>query len=211
MPTAKGKEGKFYCWTTSELSRLLTPEEYAVATRYFGITQGGNFVDHSDPDPLPGQNVLSIVDADLRPPNRAFLPPPGRNVPGPQPARAPAPGRQGARFLERNDARRAGPRLRVLGDESFRAAAEKNLAFLRRELWDPSSRTLHHRWREGERDSVQLLTAYANLCAGALDLYEATLDGAHLELAVALAEAMLEKFFDADRGGFYDSAAGAAI
>ena len=30
-------------------------------------------------------------------------------------------------------------------------------------LWDPSSRTLYHRWRDGERDSVQLLGAYAFL------------------------------------------------
>ena len=29
---------------------------------YFGITAEGNFVDHSHPDPLAGQNVLSIVD-----------------------------------------------------------------------------------------------------------------------------------------------------
>ena len=51
----------------------------------------------------------------------------------------------------------------VLGDENYRAAAEKNLAFLRDKLWDAASKTLYHRWRQGERDSVQLLTAYANL------------------------------------------------
>jgi hypothetical protein len=98
----------------------------------------------------------------------------------------------------------------VLGDESYRAAAEKNLAFLRASLWDAKSKTLYHRWRQGERDSVQLLSGYANLCAGALDLYEATLEPAHLEFAAALADAMLEKFYDPIHGGFYDSAAGPA-
>jgi uncharacterized protein YyaL (SSP411 family) len=55
---------------------------------------------------------------------------------------------------------------------------------------------------------VQLLTAYANLCAGTIDLYEATLQPRHLEFAIALAEAMLSKFHDPAKGGFYDSAAG---
>ncbi len=62
---SEGKEGKFYCWTEAELRGLLAPEEFAVASRYFGITAGGNFVDHSDPQALPNQNVLSVVDAKL--------------------------------------------------------------------------------------------------------------------------------------------------
>src|SRR5256885_8555795 len=62
---SEGHEGKFYCWTKQELSRLLTPEEFKVALRYFGITEAGNFVDHSHPTPLPNQNALSIVDPKL--------------------------------------------------------------------------------------------------------------------------------------------------
>src|SRR5439155_3633277 len=59
---SEGQEGKFYCWTRSELSHLLSPEEFNVAVRYFGITEKGNFIDHSHPHPLPNLNVLSIVD-----------------------------------------------------------------------------------------------------------------------------------------------------
>ena len=51
----------------------------------------------------------------------------------------------------------------VLGEEGYRAAAEKNLAFLRANLWEEKTATLYHRWRQGERDSVQLLAGYANL------------------------------------------------
>ena len=64
---SEGQEGKFYCWTHDELSKLLTPEEFNVAARYFGITKEGNFVDHSHPHPLPGQNVLSVVDPKVLP------------------------------------------------------------------------------------------------------------------------------------------------
>src|SRR6185369_11570178 len=88
----------------------------------------------------------------------------------------------------------------VLGDEAYRNAAEKNLAFLQARLWDAKSKTLYHRWRDGERDSVQLLDAYAFLLAGVIDLYEATLEPEHLEFALALAQTMLEKFYDAKEG-----------
>ena len=208
---SEGKEGKFYCWTTAELSQLLTPEEFTTAVRYFGVTERGNFVDHSDPDPLPGQNVLRIADPDLSPAQQEWL----------------ASARE---KMFQTRLRRVRPHLddkvlaswngmmlgalarayAVLGDPVYRAAAEKNLAFLRGELWMEEDKTLYHRWRQGERDSVQLLSGYANLCAGVLDLYEATLNPAHLEFAAALADAMLAKFYDAAHGGFYDSDAGAS-
>ena len=54
-----------------------------------------------------------------------------------------------------------------------------------------------------------MLQAYAELLAGTLDLYETTLEPAHLDFALALAGAMLARFYDAGNGGFFDSAAGA--
>ena len=114
----------------------------------------------------------------------------------------------------------------ALDDESYRAAAEKNLAFVQSKLWGlpraaagslPADRaaggtpgTLYHRWREGERDRVQLLDAYAFLLSGVLDLYEATLDRKHLQFAIELAEAMLAKFHDKEGGGFWQAAPDAA-
>jgi len=69
--------------------------------------------------------------------------------------------------------------------------------------------TLYHRWRDGERDNVQLLEAYAFLLSGVIDLYEATLEPQHLDFAIALAEAMIAKFYDTENGGFWQSAGGA--
>jgi hypothetical protein len=62
--------------------------------------------------------------------------------------------------------------------------------------------------RDGERDNVQLLEAYAFLLSGVLELYEAMLEPAHLDFAIELAEAMLAKFFDSENGGFWQSTAG---
>jgi hypothetical protein len=208
---SEGKEGKFYCWAAEELSQLLTPEEFKVASRYFGVTAEGNFVDHSDPNPLSNQNVLSIADPVLTPPEQKWLDSAREKMFQARLGRV-RPSRDD-KVLASWNGMMLGAMSRasvVLGDENVRAAAEKNLAFLRGQLWDGKSRTLYHRWRQGERDSVQLLSAYANLCAGTLDLYEATLASRHLDFSLALAEAMIAKFYDSDNGGFYDSAGAGA-
>src|ERR1700690_2294173 len=60
---SEGHEGKFYCWTRRELAEWLTPDEFQAAVRAFGVSEQGNFLDHSHPTPLPNQNVLSVVEA----------------------------------------------------------------------------------------------------------------------------------------------------
>jgi len=292
---SEGHEGKFYCWTYDELSKLLSPEEFNVAARYFGITKEGNFVDHSHPTPLTGQNVLSVAvpltrssttlspsegEREKRPPSRdksqtevataAAAKPDNARLLSPLPF-----GRgegQGEGLLSGDHALLASAKAKmlaaraqrirphlddkilaswnglmlgafarayaVLGDEKYRVAAEKNLAFIRAKLWVESSvltpalspeereqrsprlggegegegkraiGTLYHRWRDGERDHVQLLEAYACQLDGVLQLYEATLDPKHLDFAIALAEAMITRFHDAEHGGFWQSAAG---
>jgi uncharacterized protein YyaL (SSP411 family) len=219
---SEGHEGKFYCWTKDELSKLLTVVEFNVAAKYFGITAEGNFVDHSHPTPLAGQNVLSILNPLTRP--SATLSPGGGEGRGE--------GASGAELLASAKtkmlaarAKRIRPHLddkilaswnglmlgafarasAVLGDEKYRAAAERNLQFLHEKLWDEKSKTLFHRWRDGERDSVQLLEGYVFLLDGVIQLYEATLEPEHLDFAIALVEAMIAKFYDAANGGFWQS------
>jgi uncharacterized protein YyaL (SSP411 family) len=204
---SEGHEGKFYCWTEDELSKLLTPEEFNVAVKLFGITKEGNFVDHSHPQPLGGQNVLSVVNPNV----------PAADLPLLQSARQ--------KILEARS-KRVRPHLddkilaswnglmlgafarasAVLGGEKYRAAAENNLAFIREKLWDDKSVTLFHRWRDGERDNVQLLEGHAFLLSGVIELYEATLEPKHLDFAIALAGAMLGRFYDTADGGFWQSA-----
>jgi uncharacterized protein YyaL (SSP411 family) len=203
---SEGQEGKFYCWTRQELAQILTPEELKVVVRYFGITEKGNFVDHSHPNPLPNLNVLSIVHSDLSTADQALL------------------ASAKTKMIEVR-AQRVRPHLddkvlaswnglmlgalarasAVLGDPAYRAAAEKNAAFLKARLWGAKTHTLYHRWRDGECDHVQLLEGYAFLVAGLLDLYEATLDPQHLQWATELGEAMIRQFYDPDQGGFWHS------
>jgi uncharacterized protein YyaL (SSP411 family) len=205
---SEGKEGKFYAWTKQEIGSLLSPEEAKVAIAYFGVTEKGNFVDHSDPNPLPNLNILSIVHPKLSESESKLL-------------------ASAKDKMVRARSKRIRPHLddkvlaswngmmlgaiaraaAVLNDDHYRAAAEKNLRFLKEKLWDANSRTLYSRWRDGERDNVQLLDAYANLLNGVLDLYQATLDPEYLSFARALADSMLDRFYDKEHGGFWQSSA----
>ena len=211
---SEGHEGKFYCWTRRELAELLPPQEFETAARCFGITEEGNFVDHSHPAPLSGQNVLNLAASEEG------------SDPGANQARLLASAKEKLRAAR---ARRVRPGLddkilaswnglmlgafaragAVLDEPAYRAAAERNLAFIKANLWDASTRSLSHRWRGGERDSVQLLEGSAFVLSGVIDLYETTLDPAHLEFALALAESMLDRFYDAENGGFWQSPADA--
>ena len=209
---SEGKEGKFYCWTLAEMKELLSADEFKLASRVFGVTEKGNFEDHSDPNPLPNQNVLSIVDTNISSAEESLL-------------------KSAKKKMFEARAKRVRPHLddkvlaswnglmlgaiarayAVLGDEAYLKAARKNLEFLHAKLWDPKTKTLYHRWRDGERDSVQLLDAYAYLLSGVVELYQAALQPKDLEFAIALAESMIAKFYDKENGGFWQSGAGDLI
>ena len=205
---SEGHEGKFYCWTHADLAKLLSPEEFIVASNYFGITKEGNFVDHSHPTPLPGQNVLSIVNSNVPAADRQLL------VIAKQKMAEARAKRIRPHLDDKILASWNGLMLSafarasvVLGEKKYRAAAEKNLQFSREKLWDEKSKTLFHRWRDGDRDRVQLLEGYAFLLDGVIQLYEATLEPKHLDFAIELAEAMIAKFYDPANGGFWQSPA----
>jgi hypothetical protein len=206
---SEGHEGKFYCWTKEELSKLLTVEEFNVAANYFGITVAGNFVDHSHPTPLAGQNVLSIVNPDVPASDQPLLAAAQKKMSEVRAQRV-RPQRDDKILASWNGlmlgafARAAA----VFGEEKYRVAAENNLAFIREKLWDENSETLFHRWRDGVHDDVQLLEGYAFLLDGVIQFYEATLNPKHLDFAIELATAMIANFYDAANGGFWQSPAG---
>lgn len=206
---SEGHEGKFYCWTRGELAELLSPDEFKVAVRYFGITEQGNFADHSHPSPLPNQNVLSIADARLSEAEKPLLAAAKRKMFETRGKRIRP--HLDDKVLASWNGLMLGAMARayaVLDERKYLRAAQKNAQFLREKLWDNSQQTLYHRWRDGERDQVQLLEGYAFLLAGSLDLYEATLDPDELEFSISLAESMLKRFYDQEHGGFWQSPPG---
>jgi uncharacterized protein YyaL (SSP411 family) len=203
---SEGQEGKFYCWTREELSKLLSPEEFNVAAKYFGITADGNFIDHSHPRPLQGLNVLSIVNP-VAPADEKLLAAARKKMLVARAKRVRP--HLDDKILASWNGLMLGAFARaaaVLDEPKYQAAAEKNLQFIREKLWKAGKApSLFHRWRDGESDEAQLLEDYAFLLSGVIELYEATLEPGHLDFAIELANAMLKKFFDAENGGFWQS------
>ncbi|MGH7991326.1 MAG: thioredoxin domain-containing protein, partial [Limisphaerales bacterium] len=226
---SEGHEGKFYCWTKDELSKMLSPEEFNVAAKYFGITAEGNFIDHSHPQPLSGQNVLSVANPigkddvspsqiskeNVRDAGTASLPNDFELLESAKQKMLAARAKKirphlDDKILASWNGLMLGAFARasiVLGEEKYGSAAEKNLRFIQEKLWDEKSQTLFHRWRDGERDNVQLLEGYAFYLSGVIEFYETTLEPTHLDFAIELADAMLAKFYDSENGGFWQSAA----
>jgi len=165
-------------------------------------------VDHSHPHPLPGQNVLSIHNPEISP----------EDVPLLESAKSKMSAVRAKRIRPHLDDKilaswnglMLGAFARaaiVLNEPRYHTAAQKNVAFIMENLWDAKAKILFHRWRDGARDAVQLLEGYAFLLDGVIHLYEAALDRAHLDFACDLASSMIENFFDAANGGFWQSPA----
>ena len=204
---SEGHEGKFYCWTKKGLEEILEDDESEVVIRHYGITEKGNFEDHSHPMPIKQLNVLSIVDPDLSDAEKASL----------KSARAKMDAVRNKRVRPHLDDKilsswnglMLGAMARayaVLGENDWLKAAEANYEFIQKELWDAKAKRMYHRWRDGERDSVQLLDAYAYQLDGTLHLYEATLKAKYLEQALVVADQMIELFGDKENGGFWQNA-----
>ncbi len=203
---SEGKEGKCFCWTVSELGEVLTADEMKVVREILGVTDGGNFIDHSDPDPLKNQNILHFQK-----PRESLSTEEEKAVGGILKKLASV---RSKRVPPATDDKilaswnglmigamaRAG---RVMNQPKYLKAASKAHGFVKAKLWDEKAGRLYHRWRAGERDETVQAESYLLFLAGTRKLYEATLEKEHLKLAVKLAEGARKLFYDEKNGGFF--------
>lgn len=189
-----GVEGKYYVFTPEELTQVLGQEGAERFCRWYGITEGGNFEGRSIP------NLIHTPEWEREPEGIKVL------------RERAADYRRTRTRLHRDDKvltawnglmiaalARAGL---VLDEERYLTAAERAAGFLRARLKDRDGRLLA-RWREGEAAHPGKLEDYAFYAWGLLELYGAVFRGELLEEACALAEELLDSFFDWERGGFY--------
>ena len=114
-----------------------------MAVRAFGVTERGNFLDHSDPDPLPDQNVLSLVGTNFNAAESALLDSARRKLFAARSRRVRP--HLDDKILASWNGLMLGALARagvILGEPRYLAAAARNVAFLKARLWDESSRTL---------------------------------------------------------------------
>ena len=176
-----GEEGAFYTWTPGQLHDVLGESATALLDLY-GVTPSGSF---------EGKNILTFRgtfeerragDAARL---RLFEARSQRTLPGRDEKVITAwNGLMLAAFAEA---------ARVFGVERYRVIAERNAAFLLRELRTPQGRLMHIHYGD-EANVTGLLEDYAHLIEGLIALYQATFQPHLYSAASELARTMLEHF-----------------
>jgi uncharacterized protein len=191
---SEGEEGRFYVWTLDEIEAVLGERAEPVA-EFYGASEAGNF---------EGRNILHLAGG----------------ATGPEPA-----GLDAARqALYEARARRVRPGLddkrlaswnalvlgalaeagAALGREDYLDAARDCAEFVLRDLRDGDGRLLRT-YKDGEGRLNAYLEDHAFLLEALLTLYEATFEQRWFERAQALADTMIARFGDPERGGFFST------
>jgi len=216
-PRARKTEGAFYVFSDAEIGSLLG-DDAAIARARFGVLPGGNAP--SDPHgEFTGKNLLYIAE-----PIAAVAA--GAGASDEEGAAILSRIRQ-----KLFDARSARPRphlddkiltawnglmiaafaraARVLPASPdaarYTKAAEAAASFIHDNLWNPQSRTLLRRYRDGEAAIDGYAEDYAYLIWGLLELFQATGSPHWLEWAIALQKRQDELFWDAADGAWFST------
>jgi uncharacterized protein YyaL (SSP411 family) len=190
---SEGVEGKFYVWSLDELRSVLGDDADA-AIAWFGATERGNF---------EGENILTRGEGD--PPanledikQRLYDVRTERVWPGLDDKRL-----TGWNALMIAALADAGA---VLERDDYVDAAVACAEFVLRDLRDADGRLLRT-WKDGEAKLNAYLQDHAFLLEALIVLYEATFDPRWFTAAREIADTMIERFADDERGGFFETSA----
>jgi len=192
---SEGVEGKFYVWTVDELRSVLGPAGLAdVAIAYFGASERGNFEGS-------GRNVL-----EARGPAPQSLPEIRQLLLAARSERV-RPGLDDKRLTSWNALMIAAlaEAGAALGRSDYVDAAVACASFVLADLRDGEGRLLRS-WKDGQAHLDAYLDDHAFLLEALIGCYEATGDPRWYGEATALADTMIERFSDPERGGFYTTA-----
>jgi uncharacterized protein len=200
---SEGEEGKFYVWSVEQVRAVLgdeheggngsaaSPSTTQAALDYFGVQPGGNW---------EGKTILTRgADEpegfeDLR--RRLYDARSERVWPGLDDKRLTS-----WNALMISALADAGA---VLDRDDYLDAARKCANFVLTELTDGDGRLLRT-WKDGEGRLNAYLEDHAYLLDALLTLYEATFEPRWFEAARALADTMIERFGDPEKGGFFET------
>jgi uncharacterized protein YyaL (SSP411 family) len=194
---SEGHEGRFYVWTAAEVRERLSAAEYPAFAHRFGLDQAANFEGEWHlcvRAPLGGPDEAALIES-----ARAKL----------LAARTLRvwPGRDEKILTSWNALTIRGLAIaaRVLHRPDLADAATRAVDFIHRTLWQEGR--LLATYKDGRAHLNAYLDDYAFLADALLELLQARWRDRDFEFAQALAEAMLARFADPQRGGFYFTAA----
>ncbi len=198
---SEGEEGRFYVWDEDEIrealavARFETAEIEPILARW-GVSAAGNF---------EGRNIIHLPLG-----ARASDPPrydEARKALYDARAKRTWPGLDDKRLCSWNALMIAAlaDAGAVLGRADYLDAARGTAEFVLSELRDSDGRLLRT-WKEGEGRLGAYLEDHAYLADALTVLYEATFEVRWFDSARELAAAMIERFGDPERGGFFTTA-----
>ena len=193
---SEGEEGKFYVWDRSEIERLLTPQESALAARRWGFDGPPNFEDrhwHA--------RVAATVGAD----ERRLLEAARQKLFAARERRV-RPGRDDKVLSSWNALMIEGMAhaARVFGRGDWLASAQRATDFIRGTMWVDGR--LLATARDGRAHLDAYLDDHAFLLAALLELMQAEFRAEDLAFAIELADTLLARFEDPLAGGFFFTA-----
>jgi hypothetical protein len=199
---SEGHEGKFYVWTVDEIRSLLTPDEWDLVERRFGLQGTPNFEGQWHLNVSAG--AATIAEQMLHPESDV-----GTRLESARQKLFAAreqrvrPGRDEKILTSWNGLMiqamaHAG---RALERPDFIASAGRAMDFLHAQLWRDQRLLATH--KDGKSHLNAYLDDHVFLIAGALELLQARFRRADLDFAIALADNVLEHFEDESHGGFY--------
>lgn len=206
-------EGYYYTWTEREIYQILGEEDAPLFCAVYGVQPEGNYREEAT-QRLTGRNVLAMAGTWQEVAQKL-----GMDADTLQQRIAP----MRAKLLEVRRQRQAPARDdKVLTDWNALAVsafafaseplsapeyldvAEQTAEFLWSQLYRGDGQLMHC-YRDGHAYTPGFLSDYALLGLALMNLYEATGDLKWQERAQTLADAMIDRFHDAELGGFYDT------
>ncbi|MGB5131085.1 MAG: thioredoxin domain-containing protein [Steroidobacteraceae bacterium] len=204
---SEGHEGRFYVWNRAEVEALLPPDEYRVLARRYGLDREPNFEGAWH---LHCYVAIAQIAEELGfdPAAAAALLDSGRARLLAVRERRVRPGRDDKVLAGWNGLMIRGLAIsgRLLGESSHIEAATHAVDFLRRNCW--RDRELRAVWKDGAARFPAYLDDYAFLLDGLLELLQARWRSDDLAFARDLADTLLDRFQDRQRGGFWFTAEG---
>jgi uncharacterized protein YyaL (SSP411 family) len=191
---SEGEEGRFYVWTPAQIREVLGADAEPVI-EYYGVSERGNFEGASILHLAGG--IAAAEPAGLAAARRALYEARAKRV---------WPGLDDKRLASWNALAIAAlaEAGAALGRADYLAAAAACGEFVLGEMRDPDGRLLRT-YKDGDARLNAYLEDHAYLLEAFLALYEATFERGWFGEAEQIAKAMLTRFHDAERGGFFST------
>ncbi len=202
---SEGEEGLYYVWTPDEVRELLDDDSYLLFADHFGLSEDANF---------EGKWHLSVrklsksiaedtgrkegdVDQIIDDARQTLLQARNQRV---------APGRDEKQLTSWNGLAIRGLAIagRILERPDFMRAAAAAADFIDRELIRDGRLLASH--KDGDSRLRAYLDDHAFMLDALLHLLQASWNGQHLDMAIRIANLMLDHFLDSENGGFYFTA-----